>query len=163
MPEIFPFDPNPNGPFRFSPTLDGAPHQAEVIWSIFGQRWHMRLFDPAGEVVLLRAVVGSKEFAATDSLAWDQLRQRVYLTSLDPHGYKIGTVVSITVRGARPDAFNGDFQAVAESARVLSYPMRADPGALVTPGYFGHEANLAAGYFNSKLVYRESAKRFEVW
>jgi hypothetical protein len=162
--EFFPFAPNPKGPFVFAPIIDGRPHTAEVVWSLFGRRWYLRLTSPEGELIVFTAIAGSPDFAEIESLRWDQLRERVILTAAAPHKLRIGSVAALIVRGCEPASFNGAFLMTVESPVALSYPMKADPGPLVRAGYWGSEVNLVAGYSReSRLVYRESARRFEVW
>lgn len=159
----FPFKPNPSGPFTFQPTLDGRNCSAEVIWSVFGKRWYLRLFDFDGTLLAFTAVVGSSEFQVVEGLAWDQLRGKVIVTTGE-HGLALGTQRVFTIRGASPDAFNGTFLMTVETPTTLSYAKTDDPGSLVKTGVWGREIDLVAGYFTtSRLVYREAAKRFEVF
>lgn len=150
-------------PFTFLPVLDGRTCQADVVYSVFGKRSYLRLFDADGALIVFTAIVGSSDFAPVEGLAWDQLRGKVFLTTAE-HKLSIGSQRVFTVRGASPDPYNGTFLMTVESPTTLSYPMTDDPGALIKVGAWGREIDLVAGYFTtSRLVYREAAKRFEVF
>lgn len=157
--EIFEFAPPPDDAFRFSPVIDGETYEAAVEWSIFGRRWFLRLSEPGGALALYTAVVESPVLARVDSLRWDQARGRVILTA--EHALPIGAVVQMTVRGSLPETYNGNFDMAVESPNTLSYPMKTDPGGLVTPGLWGREIDLLQGRFTTTLIYRQ--RRFETY
>ena len=162
--QTFTFQPNPTGPTRFTPTLDGATHQAEVVWSVFGRRWFLRVTDPEGDLVIFTAVIGSSEFRPIAGLALDRIRGRVTLQTSEPHNVPLGATAVFTVRGAVPDSLNGTFLMLAEGRMTLSYAMPQNPGPVIQTGAYGREIDLVAGRFrSSRLVYREAANRFEVW
>lgn len=61
MATYFPFAPNVNRNFVFSPTLDGAQYTVEVTWSLFGQRWMVNVFTLQGDRVITKPLRTSPE------------------------------------------------------------------------------------------------------
>lgn len=53
------FVPSPLAPFQFQATLDGNSYLVTILWSLYGQRWHFRLTDLSGNLILYKALVGS--------------------------------------------------------------------------------------------------------
>jgi len=150
----FPFNTLPKGPLSFVVTMDGAPYSASVTWNIQG-RWYLTLTDRFGNRVTTVAVVESPPFSTLAGASWDGVAQRLTLTTALPHGFRLGSMVVQTVRGATPDALNGQWAMRVDSPTTLSFPMVSDPGAISAPGSYGRDVDLTAGYFmSSVLVYR---------
>jgi len=160
-----PFTPTPSGPFQFNPTLDGQVYRVNVTWNLFDQGWYVNVYQLSGPLVVALPLIGSDAPAQLVTLSW----------SLFPNGGQVaaqaegtlvftpGSVVDLTVSGTTPVGYNGTFPCLVTGVNTFTYPLADDPGALMTPGYYGTDISLAAGYFTtSTLVYREPASQFEV-
>jgi hypothetical protein len=58
----------------------------------------------------------------------------VTLTTTAPHGYTNGDVVTITVAGMTPAAYNGTFQGTVTGASTITYPLVSNPGVTTVVG-----------------------------
>lgn len=162
MTQVFPFAPRPRAAFRFQPVLDGRAATAVVSWNIGGMRWYVSVYDLDDARVLTLPLVESPDPARVATAAWDGLRGRVVVATASPHGIAPGTKAEVTFAGFAPAGFNGTHLCDALDPYRLAYSLAADPGALVTLGTACAEVNLCGGYFASRMVYRGSARRFEV-
>jgi hypothetical protein len=61
MTTYYNFQPLPNSPFSFTPTLDGVQYTVQIRWNVFGQRWYMFIYTLQQVLVLSRAVAGSPD------------------------------------------------------------------------------------------------------
>ena len=84
------------------------------------------------------------------------------MSSVQSHGFQVGTVVNLTVSGMVPSSYNGTFRAIAINPTQLTYALDIPSGPVSTFGTASNDINLAAGYFNSSLVYRDQNRQFEV-
>lgn len=57
----YPFIENPQAPFKFSATLDGADYQVSVPWNSFALGYYLRITNARGVQVLNTPVVGSPD------------------------------------------------------------------------------------------------------
>jgi hypothetical protein len=160
------FVPTTVSPFLFSPELDGEVYSAVITWSLFGQRFYLNLYAPDGSLTCCRAVVGSPTGIALQALSW--ANGRAIATTVNPHGYKIGSTVGLTISGCSPDAFNGLVPCLITGPSAFSWPIAADPGAATVLGMVAYNINLIGGLldvngdpFTSTLVFREQANQFE--
>src|SRR5271165_3488747 len=55
----FPFTPNINSPFQFTPVLDGSQYNAVVTWNLFAQRYYINLYASDGTPIFSLPVIGS--------------------------------------------------------------------------------------------------------
>lgn len=69
---------------------------------------------------------------AVTSLAWSG--GTVTVTTSIPHGWTNGDVIPITVAGATPSAYNGNYTGTVTGASTLTYPLVSDPGSETVPG-----------------------------
>ena len=69
---------------------------------------------------------------AITSLTW--AGSVVTVTTAAPHDWTIADVVPITIAGATPAAYNGNFTGTVVDATHVTYPLVADPGAETVPG-----------------------------
>lgn len=154
------FVPPQRAPFEFQPTLDGTVYRAIVTWNLFGRRWYVNIYSLDGALVLATALVGSPTGFALQGLSW--AGGKVTATAAEPHGYKVGLIVELTISGAQPDAYNGVVPAFITGPSTFTWPVAADPGPAIVFGTAAYNVNLVGGMFASALVYRQSARQFEV-
>lgn len=161
MTTFFNFQPTQNSNFEFQPTLDGSPYRALVPWLLFGQRWYLSLYSLNGTLVFNKALVGSPNGVAIESLSW--ANGFVLVTTKIPHGYRLGQTVQLTIDGCSPDEYNGTPNCLIVNDSQLSYPLAGNPGPATSFGNATFNVNLVQGYFvESTLVYRSANKQFEV-
>ena len=157
------FVPNNVAPFSWQPTLDGNVYTAAIVWNLFGQRWYLFLTDLSGNPILNIALAGSPIAQAISALNWDDLGLVVVVTTAEPHGYKVGSTVELTLSGNSPDDFNGVFKCLITGDDTFTFPQASDPGVATAFGSVAYNINLVAGYFEtSTLVYRQANAQFEV-
>ncbi len=160
------FTPSTSTAFQFQPTLDGQVYNAIITWSIFGQRYYLNLYALDGTLILCTALIGSPTGFELSSLTWNQ--GVVTAATTIPHGLKIGTVVSLTIAGVTPAAYNGLIQAVITGPQSFTYKLTSDPGAVTIFGATNYNINLIGGVpnvngvpFQSTLVFRQQSQQFE--
>ena len=162
MTTFYPVQQSTIGPPQFTATLDGNPYIVTVVWSLFGQRYYVNCFDLSGNLQFSRPLIESLPGLTISTLAFDELTGLVLGTTDQPHGYKIGSTTQLTISGASPDIYNGTFLVFAAGPSSFSFPLSvsSDPGAATAAGVLSYIISIAAGYFNSTLVYRQG--QFEV-
>jgi hypothetical protein len=159
-------------PWQGQITLDSATYNLSASWSSFGQRWYINLLALDGTSLLTTALVGSPDALQIESLTWAAGGQagtgQVTVETSLPHGFKIGDVITLTLSGCSPDAFNGQYECLVVSPNEVTYPLNADPGIATMAGSIGQQINLVGGianesgaYFQSTLVFRQSTQNFE--
>jgi hypothetical protein len=163
------FVPSTVAPFSFSPTLDGQTYNVTVTWLLFGKRFYINVYALDGSLVCSRPMVGSPTGIALENLMWNELTGLVTAVASAPHGYKIGTVVGLTVAGAAPTAYNGLVDALITGPDTFTYPLAANPGAATAFGTASYNVNLIGGMSNSSgnpfastLVFRQQSQQLEV-
>jgi len=156
---IFTF-PNTDQPFTFSPTLDGLVCSVEVRWLAFGRRWYIAVSDPTGNLLVNRALVGSRSPVALTNLTWE-----LGVASADaaePLGLPVGSVARALVYGCSPGAYNGWYTVRVTGAASFAFDIAQDPGSVVTLGSWAPAVDLVRGYFQtSSLVYWSGRAQFE--
>lgn len=160
MTTVFQFAPSPLAPFQFQPTLDGATYSAVVTWNTFGQRWYLNLYSLDGTLVVCEALIGSGDPINLASLSW--ANGIATATLAVPSGWKIGSVIELTIAGCVPDAYNGSVLAAISNDVTFTYPIADDPGGTTQLGVASYDIDLVWPYFASTLVFRESSQQFEV-
>lgn len=160
MTTLYTFQPSPAVAPTFQPTLDGVQYTVTVLWSLFGQRYYVRCTTLTGQLVFMLPLIGSATGVAVETVAWEP--NTVTVTMAAPHNYPIGALVNLTFDGFTPSTFNGTFSCLITSPTQFTYTQSANPGALAATGLVEYNISLAAGYFNSTLVYREANQQFEV-
>lgn len=68
------------------------------------------------------------------SLSWSS--GIVLATAAAPFDLLVGSVVPLTISGAVPAGYNGDFDCTVVSNTSFAYPVPSDPGTETTPGVF---------------------------
>lgn len=160
MTTVYDFAPSAVSPFQFGPTLDGQQYNVTVTWLLFGKRYYVNVFALDGTLVVSLPLVGSPTGISLASLAWKA--GKVTATTLEPHGFKPGRPLTLTVSGATPDGFNGTVLALPTGPSTFTYPLAADPGTATIFGTESQDVDLMAGYFASRMVFREPAMQIEV-
>jgi hypothetical protein len=167
MTTFFNFTPSAVAPFSFSPVLDGQPYNASVPSLLFGNRYYLSLVASDGTPIIYTALIGSPTGVAIQSLAWANGRA-IVLTAV-PHGYKVGRIISLTIVGCAPTAYNGIQQALISGPSTFSYPLASNPGPATVLGNANYDVNLIGGVpnengvqFTSTLVFRDQSQQFEV-
>lgn len=160
MTTYFNFQPSAGSVFQFQPTLDGQQYTVSTTWNIFGQRYYVNCYALNGTLIFARALTGSPVGLNLESIAW--AAGTVTAVTTLPHGYTIGGSYNLTIDGCVPTALNGTYAAVIADPMTIEYPLATDPGATTTTGIVEYNVDLAAGYFNSSLVYRQANEQFEV-
>jgi len=146
--------------FNFQPTFDGVVYNVTVVWSLFGQRYYVNCRTSGGGLVFSVPLIGSVDGIHIQNAEW--ANGYVVATCDIPHSFRFGTSVDVTITGFSPTEYNGNFRANMIDRTRFSYPLSTDPGAVTSLGYVQYNINLAAGYFNSSLVYRANNQTFEV-
>lgn len=154
-------------PFQFSAMLDTVPYKVALTWSTYAQRWYVTITALDGTVILYTARVSSPSPLPIAALSWDDGEAEI--ETVDPHGFTIGSVATLTVSGATPIGYNGLVQCVVTGPSTLTYPLGTDPGTATVFGTAAQNVNMIGGVpnangvpFSSSLVYREAANQFEV-
>jgi len=144
----------------FQPTLDGTVYTCNVNWNLYGNRYYLICYDTDNNVVFNVAIVTSPPAQTLASLVWSAATLSVTATTSTPHGFKIGTIVQLTIVNANPAGYNGAYNVAITGSATFTYPLSAYPGQVVSPGSASWQISLCRGYFNSTIVYRNS--QFEV-
>jgi hypothetical protein len=152
--------PAATAPFIFSPTLDGTQYSVSVTWGLFGQRYYVNCYTLSGILVFSVPLVGSPSGILLQSISWRS--GTVFATDSIPSTFKVGSVVEATIIGNSPDAYNGTFMVNVTGSKSFTYPLSNNPGPATALGSVEYNINMAAGYFNSSLVYRSKNQQFEV-
>lgn len=163
----FDFAPSSAAPFQFQPVLDGNPYTATVPWVLFGARYYLNLVASDGTPIIYTAIPGSPTGLDLQALSW--ANGRALATVATPHGYKTGRIISLTVAGCSPAAYNGAVEALITGPSTFSYALAANPGPATAFGRASYDINMLAGVpnengdiFTSTLVFREASQQFEV-
>jgi hypothetical protein len=144
----------------FMPTLDGSQYTCIITWNVSGQRYYLNCYTINNQLIFSVPIVNSMDPIEIENLEWDEYNSRVVATTVNPHGWNIGQVYLLNIFGARPNIFNGNGFCSIISDTQFIYAMLNDPGHPTWMGVVEHTINLAKGYFQSTIVYRD--QRFEV-
>jgi len=153
--------PPSNGPFTFQPDLDGTQYTITVTWSLFGQRYYANCYTLEGTLIFSLPLIGSDIGVPIQNISW--ISGTVTVTTNLPHGFKVGSVVNATISGVSPDSYNGTYPVVVINSTQFTYQLSSYPGSVSSYGTASYDINMAAGYFNSSLVYRTKNQQFEVF
>lgn len=151
---------------QFTVTLDGNQYNVIVTSNFFrnGQGgnggYYVNVVAVDGTPVVSRALVGSPVGLQLQALAWNA--GKVTATTVDPHGYKVGSIVTLSLVGSSPDGYNGTFPCLITGASTFTYELATNPGTATAFGLANYDISLVAGLFDSTLVYRTANQQFEV-
>jgi hypothetical protein len=154
------FTPSLTQVFSFRPALDGTTYNITIPWSLFGQRYYVTCRTLGGALVFSMPLIGSPAGVNVQGATWEQ--STATITAATPHGFKVGSIINLTIYGMAPDAYNGTFACKIINDTQFTFPLNSFPGEVSTLGSVQYNINLAAGYFTSTLVYREQNRVFEV-
>lgn len=150
-------------PFQFDATLDGNQYLVTTTWNLFRRGWYINVFAVDGTLIATKALIASPGGLSIQSLSWDLVRQIVSATTTNPHGFKIGRTIDLTISGCVPTAYNGIFDCLATGQNSFTYPMASDPGAATVFGAATYNLNMLGGYFKaSSMIFREASSQFEI-
>lgn len=157
---IYPFTPNVYTPYEFNPVLDGNPYLAFLTWPIYAQRWYINLIDSFGNRIFSKALIGSSAGIEIQSIVW--VSGICYLSTIDPHGIKIGSTADLTISGAIPDAYNGKWRMLSVNKNILTFQNMTNSGSATLTGSLQYNIDILAGYgFTSTMIFREPSQQFE--
>jgi hypothetical protein len=169
MTVYYDYVPSPVSPFTFSPTLDGVVYQCSVTWGLAGARPYLNIYAVDGTWILTTALVGSPTGISLQALSW--ANSSAQATTLTPHGFKPGRVVTLTISGAVPDAYNGLVEALVTGPSTFTWPLAANPGPATVLGMMSQDIDIAGGLTDpntgallattSTLVFRDQSNQFE--
>ena len=134
MTSYYPFQPSGVNAPSFQPTFDGAVYNCAVTWNLFGQRYYVNCFDQNGVRVFTVALVGSPAQKLISTLSWSSASLTATAETALPHGFKVGTVVRLTIAGASPAAYNGEYLAFITTPMEFEFPLANDPGPVIMAG-----------------------------
>jgi len=155
------FAPSATSNFQFQCQLDGNTYNVVVTWSLFGARYYINVYSLAGVLIVSLPMTGSPNALNLSSATYANGIATV--TTSDPHTFKVGSVVVLTVSNASPTDYNGTYQCRVLNNTQLSYPISTQPSASSTTGSIAYNINLLQGYFTtSTLVWRVENNQFEV-
>ena len=157
---IYPFTPTTLSSFQFQPAFDGATYNIIVNWSLDRRDYMVNCFALDGTLVFSLPLIGSPPLLILQGLSW--ANGRATATVATTHGYRPGQTFNATIYGSAPLAYNGNYDCLALDDFNFSYVLAANPGATIGIGSVGNDISIAAGYFDSTLVYRPSSGQFEV-
>jgi hypothetical protein len=160
MTTIFNFVPGRFSPYTFQPILDGNQYNAVVKWNLQAQRWYIILTDDTNTEIFTLPLIGSLTPIPIDSIGFSE--GVVTATFIDKLFFPIGLEANINFNQCTPAGYNGVFLSTVVGPTTIQYFLQNDPGPIVTFGFASYDINLAAGYFNSTLVFRSDSQWFEV-
>jgi len=147
-------------PFNFQPFLDGVQYNITVPWNFFGQRYYVQCTTLSGKLVFYLPLIGSQNAIYIKSISW--VPNYVTVTTVVPHGFNVGEIVNLTINNTIPLSYNGVYSCSVINETQFTYVFNFDPGSVTSFGIVSFDVNIAAGYFNSTLVYRTNNQQFEV-
>ena len=154
------FQPSTQQVFSFSPTLDGAQYNCTLTWNLFGQRYYINCSDLSNNLIFSLPLIGSPDGIIVEAVTWDSGTVTVETTV--PHGYRPGQTVNLTLSQTTPSEYSGNWNMLVINGSELTFTLASNPGNCTAPGLLYDNINIAAGYFTSTLVFRESSSQFEV-
>lgn len=160
MTTYFDFVPGRFAPFTFQPTLDGNPYNATVKWNLQAQRWYIYLDDQTGNNIFTLPLIGSLNPIPINSIEFNN--GIVSVGFINQLFYPLGSLVNITYTENTPDGYNGLYLSTVTGLSSMEFFLQNNPGSIITFGYASYNINLAGGYFNSTLIFRDQSQRFEV-
>lgn len=154
----YPFQPNASQNFVFNPVLDGVTYVATITWNVFGQRWYLNLVDVSGNLILCTAVASSADPLPLAALSWNE--GLVTAQTVQPHNIPVGAQANLLLQGDTPSGFDGLYLVTATGPTSFTYELATDPGSPVQLGSCGGVVDLAAGLFDSLLLYFDASASF---
>ena len=160
MTTYFPFTPSGVTAPSFSPTLDGQVCQCTIKWNLFGQRYYVQCANQDDDLVFNVALIESPPALQLSSLSWDAASLTAMVTTTAPHGFSLGDTINLTLAGATPSGYDGNYDMWATGDDDLMFSLSSNPGQASVFGSVSRLVSMSAGYFDSTLVYRSG--QFEV-
>jgi hypothetical protein len=160
MTTYFPFTPSGVQAPSFQPTLDGQVCTCTIKWNLFGQRYYVQCVDQDDDLVFNVALIESPPAMQLEALSWDAASLTAAATTTEPHGYALGSTINLTLSGASPSGYDGEYDMWATGDDDLMFSLSYNPGQATLFGSVSRLVSMSAGYFSSTLVYRSG--QFEV-
>jgi hypothetical protein len=140
--------------------LDGNQYTLTIIWNVAAQRYYVNCISMTGNLIFSVPLVESPQPMEVELLEWDLYNGRVVITTAAPHGFIIGSIIPIVIFNAVPSTYNGiGLVSVLDKSRLF-YSMISDPGQATMMGAVEYLINMAKGYFQSTIIFRNDM--FEV-
>lgn len=155
------FQPSTQQVFSFKPTLDGEVYNCTLTWNLFGQRYYINCSDLSNNLIFSLPLIGSPDGLIAEAVTWDTTGV-VTVETIVPHGYRAGQTVNLTLAQTTPSDYSGNWNMLVINDNELTFLLASDPGLCTAPGLLYDNISIAAGYFDSTLVFRESSSQFEV-
>jgi hypothetical protein len=157
-----PFSQPAAGNFQFNATLNGAQYRCVVTWNVFGQRYYLNVYGLDGTLMVSEGMSGSPTGFQIEAITWNAAAVTVK-TSV-PHGYKIGSMISLSIDGVAPSAYNGRYEMIVTGPSMLTFPLASNPGPATVFGTLSYDVNLVGAYFAppTSLVFRQQSQQFEI-
>ena len=147
-------------PFTFQATLDNAIYNVTAAWNFDAQRWYITITDQSNTIIASMPLVGSPSQTPIETMTW--AGGLVTVTTAVQMGYRIGSLVDITVTGANPSFLSGLFPCTVIGAQSFTYAA-ADPVQVLSPGSWSTDLNLIGAFFEtSTMIFRSSTQNFEI-
>jgi hypothetical protein len=148
-------------PFQFQPTLDGSVYNCTVTWNLFGVRYYLNINALDGTLITSRGLVASPVGVAIQNIQWSNGAATV--TTVKPHGYRIGSIVDLTLTDNVPAAYSGLFECLVTGSGTFSFLVAPNPGTPTQLGTASYDIDLAGQYFTTtQIVFRDGTQQFEV-
>lgn len=160
MTSYYPLVPQSRQVPTFQPVLDGQKCTCTVTWNLFGQRYYLNCFDQDSNLVFTVALVETPAAIELSGLSWSAASLRATATTSTPHGFPLASTQVLTIAGAQPAAYNGEFECFITTPDQFEYDLSTSPGNTVVFGSATQTNSMSVGYFDSTLIYR--AGQFEV-
>jgi len=171
MATVIPFIPSNIILPSFVATLDGDDYTVKVTWNISAQRFYINLYAQDGSWVTTVPLIQSPPARQVLSADWDILQGILTVVMVDPSLWPVplstegtatkpGTIQNFTLENFVPNNYNGTFRGLMLNPTTFTIPMITDPGTATILGSVSRYLNMAAGIFQSTLIYRNGC--FEV-
>lgn len=146
---------------EYQVTLDNQEYNLTLTWNLYAQRYYVNCQDLDNTLVFSLPLVGSPPGQVVQSLTW--VSGEVSIVTDNPHGYRPGTTVRLTLSDAVPSGYSGEYDMLVTGASNLKFSLPVNPGTATGPGNLYTNLDLAWGYFEtSVLVWRPSSNQLEV-
>ncbi len=152
-----PFRPSNITAPRVTVVLDYQDTTLVVTWNVAAQRYYVNMYTLDGVWVVTTPLVETSRSMLVKSLLYDAPRNRMVGRLVAFMWRPAGQIVDYTLENFSPSTLNGPRQCLRLSANEgdFAYPINQDPGQVTALGSVGRYHNMAAGYFNSTLIYRD--------
>ena len=161
MTTFYQFAPSSAAPYSFQPTLDGDVYNCTVTWNLFGVRYFLNVNALDGTLIMSRGLVASPVGVAIQNIQW--ANGAAMVTTAKPHGYRVGSIIDLTLTDNVPVAYSGQFECLITGSGTFTLFVAPNPGQPTQLGNASYGINLVGQYFNTtQIVFRDGTQQFEV-